>query len=53
MDRSSQQLLVGTFAYLLAIGSLVATLGAAFGTWSSPSGMLPVWQDHSDMRTNE
>ena len=32
MDRSSLQLLVGTFAYLVAIGGLIATLGAAFGT---------------------
>ena len=32
MDRSSQQLLIGTFAYLIAIGGLIATLGAAFGT---------------------
>jgi hypothetical protein len=32
MDRNSQQLLVGTFAYLIAIAGLVATLGAAFGT---------------------
>lgn len=32
MDRSAQQLFVGTFAYLLATGGLVATLGAAFGT---------------------
>jgi hypothetical protein len=31
MDRSSQQLLVGTFAYLIVIGGLIATLGAAFG----------------------
>jgi len=32
MDRSSQQLLVGTFAYLVAIGGLIAALGAAFAT---------------------
>jgi hypothetical protein len=32
MDRSSQQLLVGTFAYLVAIGGLIAALGAAFGS---------------------
>jgi hypothetical protein len=32
MDQSSRQLLVGTFAYLLAMGGLIATLGIAFGT---------------------
>jgi len=32
MDRNSQQLLVGTFAYLMAIGGLIVTLGAAFGS---------------------
>ncbi len=32
MDRSSQQLLVGTFAYLIVIGGLVAMLAIAFGT---------------------
>jgi hypothetical protein len=32
MDQSSQQLLVGTFAYLVTIGALVAALGAVFGT---------------------
>jgi hypothetical protein len=31
MDQSSQQLLVGTFAYLVAIGAIVAALAAAFG----------------------
>ena len=31
MDQSSQQLLVGTVAYLVAIGAVIATLGAAFG----------------------
>lgn len=31
MDQSSQQLLVGTFAYLLAIGVVIATLGVVFG----------------------
>jgi len=31
MDDSSRQLLFGTFAYLLAIGGLIGTLGAAFG----------------------
>jgi hypothetical protein len=30
MDQNSQQLLVGTFAYLVAIGGLIATLGAVF-----------------------
>ena len=30
MDQSSQQLLVGTFAYLVAIGVLIAALGVAF-----------------------
>ena len=30
MDHSSRQLLLATFAYLLAIGGVVATLGAAF-----------------------
>ncbi len=32
MDQSSQQLLVGTFAYLVAVGALIAALGSAFGT---------------------
>jgi hypothetical protein len=32
MDQSSQQLLIGTFFYLVAIGALIATLGAAFGS---------------------
>jgi hypothetical protein len=31
MDDSSRQLLFGTFAYLLVIGSLIGTLGLAFG----------------------
>jgi hypothetical protein len=30
MDQSSRQLLIATFAYLMAIGGIVATLGAAF-----------------------
>ena len=30
MDQSSRQLLIATFAYLVAIGGIVATLGAAF-----------------------
>lgn len=30
MDQGSRQLLIGVFAYLLAIGGMVATLGAAF-----------------------
>jgi hypothetical protein len=30
MDPSSRQLLIATFAYLVAIGGIVATLGAAF-----------------------
>jgi hypothetical protein len=32
MDQSSQQLLVGTFAYLVAIGALVGVLGTIFGS---------------------
>ena len=32
MDQSSRQLLLGTFAYLMALGGLIATLGAAFGS---------------------
>jgi hypothetical protein len=32
MDQSSKQLLLGTFAYLMALGGLIATLGAAFGS---------------------
>jgi hypothetical protein len=32
MDQSSRQLLVGTFAYLVAIGGIVATLAAVFGS---------------------
>ena len=32
MDQSSKQLLFGTFAYLMALGGLIATLGAAFGS---------------------
>jgi hypothetical protein len=30
MDQSSRQLLIATLAYLVAIGGIVATLGAAF-----------------------
>lgn len=30
MDQNSQQLLVGTFAYLIAIGGIIATLGSLF-----------------------
>lgn len=30
MDPSSRQLLLATFAYLLAIGGVIMTLGAAF-----------------------
>ncbi len=30
MDQSSQQLLVGTFAYLVAIGGIIAMLGSVF-----------------------
>lgn len=30
MDQSSRQLLIGVFAYLVVIGGMVATLGAAF-----------------------
>jgi hypothetical protein len=32
MDQSSQQLLIATFAYLVAIGVLIAALGMAFGS---------------------
>jgi hypothetical protein len=32
MDQGSQQLLFATFAYLMAIGGLIAALGAAFGS---------------------
>jgi hypothetical protein len=32
MDRGSQQLLVGTFAYLMTIGIVIASLGVVFGT---------------------
>ncbi|WP_422016334.1 hypothetical protein [Reyranella sp.] len=31
MDDSSRQLLFATFAYLVFIGGLIATLGVAFG----------------------
>jgi hypothetical protein len=31
MDQNSQQLLIGTFIYVMAIGGLIATLGAVFG----------------------
>jgi len=30
MDQSSRQLLLATFAYLLAVAGVIATLGAAF-----------------------
>ena len=30
MDQGSRQLLLATFAYLMAIGGVIATLGAAF-----------------------
>jgi hypothetical protein len=30
MDQGSRQLLIATLAYLLVIGGVVATLGAAF-----------------------
>lgn len=30
MDQSSQQLLLGTFAYLMVIGGIIATLGLVF-----------------------
>jgi hypothetical protein len=30
MDEGSRQLLLGAFAYLVAIGGIIATLGAAF-----------------------
>ncbi|CAN5516496.1 hypothetical protein BH10PSE6_BH10PSE6_32990 [soil metagenome] len=30
MDQSSRQLLIATFAYLVAIGGIIATLGVAF-----------------------
>jgi hypothetical protein len=32
MDHSSRQLLLATFAYLLAIGGVIAALGAAFAS---------------------
>lgn len=32
MDQSSRQLLFATFAYLVVISGVVATLGAAFGS---------------------
>jgi hypothetical protein len=32
MDQGSQQLLIATFAYLMAIGGIIAALGAAFGS---------------------
>ena len=32
MHQSSRQLLLGTFAYIAAIGGLIATLGTAFGS---------------------
>lgn len=32
MDDSSRQLLLGTFAYLMFIGGVIGTLGAALGT---------------------
>lgn len=31
MDDSSRQLLFATFAYLMVIGGIISTLGAAFG----------------------
>lgn len=31
MDQSSRQLLFGTFAYLMVMGGVIATLGIAFG----------------------
>jgi hypothetical protein len=31
MDESSRQLLLATFAYLVLLGGLIGTLGAAFG----------------------
>lgn len=31
MDQSSRQLLLGTFAYLAAIGGIIVTLGTVFG----------------------
>ena len=31
MDDSSRQLLLATFAYLVFMGCLIGTLGAAFG----------------------
>lgn len=31
MDDSSRQLLLATFAYLVLLGGLIGTLGAAFG----------------------
>jgi hypothetical protein len=31
MDQSSRQLLFATFAYLVAVGGVVAGLGVAFG----------------------
>lgn len=31
MDDSSRQLLLATFAYLVFMGGLIGTLGAAFG----------------------
>ncbi len=30
MDRDSRQLLLGTLGYLIAIGGIIATLGAAY-----------------------
>jgi hypothetical protein len=30
MDQSSRQLLLATFAYLLVVAGVIATLGAAF-----------------------
>jgi hypothetical protein len=30
MDQSSRQLLLGTFAYLVVMGGVIATLGVAF-----------------------